>query len=91
MNKLIYDYSYGDEDVLSTTIRIFQHENELYTIHFIQETFFMPRTIETSYQVVEKKTIRGSDSQIFEIPFYETVLKIRAPCNPAPEELFLVK
>lgn len=89
MNKVVYEYSCGDEEILGSLIRITKLGHCEYMIYFEQETFSKPRKLETSFEILDEKHARYVNSVDMDV--YELWLTIRVTLNPPPEELFEIK
>jgi len=91
MNKVVYEYSWGDEEILGSLIRITKLNHYEYMIYFEQETFYKPRKITTTFEILDEKHSHYVNSEECDMDVYETWLTIRVILNPAPEELFEIK
>jgi hypothetical protein len=91
MNKVVYEYSWGDEEILGSLIIITKLDTYEYRIYFEQETFSKPRKLETTFEILDEKHEHYVNSEACDMDVYETWLTIRVILNPAPEELFEIK
>lgn len=87
MDKVVYDYSWGDEDVIGSHLKITKHDNDKYVIYF--EQIGNHRRLDTIYKITEERYHHYQNEEDFDV--YETWLTIRAVCNPPPEKLFEIK
>lgn len=94
-NNLMYNYSWGDEDVLSSKITVMQIPDEnsttlKYEITFTQEGF----NDESFSDIKTKYTLLGktitNDINNFDMNVRTIVMLIQGWLNPPPEQLFKI-
>lgn len=91
---LQYDYSWGDEDVLSSSVQVVKETSPsletVYTITLIQEGF-EPLLFSTLFPTKHCELVKRSDT-VAEgncgMTILTTTMKVRAINNPRPETLF---
>lgn len=89
MNRIIYDYSYGNEDVLGTTILVYFLKDDDYLIHFKQEGDAKCFKKISSRHKEVKRTVTISQDEHMDIQIIELV--VTAILNPPPETLFIIQ
>lgn len=88
MEDLIYKYSYGDEDVLGSEIKIFRKgNNDEYIVdaEFIMFNDNLQPTLHTSHTIVTHDKDTNTDSE--DLITIKHKIKIIAKCNPPPETI----
>ena len=85
-----YHYTWGDEEVLGSSIRIIKESNNIYNIYFKQEAFEdkLFRQIKIKYGKIINESFNDTINNENSIISREITIKIKAPCNPRPELLF---
>jgi hypothetical protein len=86
---LVYNYSYGNEDVLSISIKVFKLKNDKYKVEFVQTGDF-PESFEdmtSNYKIINKE-ISDLSSTTGTMCEKTITMIIHAPCNPRPENIF---
>lgn len=88
--KLIYNYSYGTEDILAADIKIYKQKNNKYEL-IAEFTLFdeisLP-TIKTTYKILTFEKNKNCDEEGLIIITYK--IKILCVSNPRPEKLFII-
>ena len=91
--NLIYDYSYGNEDLLGACIKIYKHQTpEVYTIDACFEAFneIAFPIIKSVYVIMEYKESISIDEINLKMITKKINITILAYCNPRPENLFII-
>ena len=92
--SLIYNYSYGDESLLGSTITIFK-SNNIYDIIFKQQhtndKYF--KNIYSNYELISKDVIDNKEHISDVLSINSRIIKMKILCNinPPPENIFIVK
>lgn len=89
---LQYSYTWGNEDVLSSSIEIIKESNDIYHIYFKQGAFDdkLFRSVKITYGKIINESAEDIVDKLNDIITREIKIKIIAPCNPRPESLFEV-
>ena len=95
-DNIMYNYAYGDENVIGSHIIIYNLYNNRYKIHFVQEALDQSlfRQMTTKYTVIDK--IDNIEDKYYGIGdddyvIVKTVIMIiKALNNPPPETLLLI-
>jgi hypothetical protein len=90
---LQYNYTYGNEDILSGEITVHKHES-FYTVTFVQESFdidsFEDITVGEGIELLSRSVVTEQQAQDL-LPIVRTIiLKLVSKCNPSPETLFKI-
>lgn len=86
----MYDYSWGDEDVESSSIRVINDSHEMYTVTFVQEAWekeCFSDIIADRGELLNKEVHDEDDNRTI---IRTITLKIRAVSNPPPETIFKI-
>lgn len=87
---LQYHYSYGNEDVLGSRIKVIKELNSEYIITFEQEgcnpEYFDDINVSKYHTLISKK-IKDEDGYMYKRVI---TLIVNGKCNPKPEELFKI-
>ena len=88
--NIVYNHSYGNEDLLGAHITIYKHKNtdNKYTINAEFSSFYTEHIpiLKTTYNVILCKEAQTEDEEEMIIKKY--TITILAHDNPPPEELF---
>jgi len=92
-NILMYNYSWGDEDVLSSQITVTRTIDKYmsnYEIVFTQEGFYEDcfLDITTPYKLIEKTVSNSNNVECMNVR--TITLKVEISLNPPPESLFKI-
>jgi hypothetical protein len=88
--SLVYEYSYGDEDVLGSLIKVIKLDHNSYKIKFKQTTLDSDlfRDITSTYKIITKDSTKSMGEEGL---YIETITMIvETYLNPPPQKVFKI-
>lgn len=87
MERVVYEYTWGAEEILGALIQIKKLDETRFMIFLRQETFYKPLKLITLHEITYENHIVEEETDGIPI-VYLTWVEIKVKCNPPPEDMF---